>query len=347
MDSEQTKKHDELFTTDETSIIDKLLEGDESSTDNETLVTNKIRTLEELLEDDDELSTTSKQNVTDKLLATAEVVESVETVEVVEPVETVVVEPVEIVVTDELTEHSGIVVTDEIMALFVESNEQSNPAVTNELSDGFSESKGHEEFVTMNETLVESTQSVESNEVFRSKFSSLLSELTVNDILNYYYFVRRYNDLQLLNNKIDSLLVYVGSVRVTDINYNCLQDYVLTLLKELSNEDIKHIVEVLLNYEILKKDEQDNKVNHVHAIEVIKKVANKLKGKVGENVNYVDEICKIIYELLHKQPQNPKNVGLLQKSFTVMALPFTFAVGTILGGFCLAGMSIKSLLKKK
>jgi len=128
-----------------------------------------------------------------------------------------------------------------------------------------------------------------------------------------------------------------------------VEEYMHDTLRELTEEDIKNTIELLFNCKLLKEDGEGNGVSHERIIGAIKKILKVFEKKNTEgNTKSTNLIAKFIKEELEKtnKTDKSKKYSSLRKTLTVAALPLTFTIGTIFGGFCLAGISLKSIFKK-
>lgn len=167
-------------------------------------------------------------------------------------------------------------------------------------------------------------------------YTSQFMKVTILDIINYMSFVKRHDDIDGLHDKIESILTYIKNLHVFSIFFdesirskdiNC---YVYSILKDLTDSQVQHIVDVLTNIDTIKKDGEDNGIDHSHIIELF-----TLFFCTSENKITIVEELKNLIKSLDPDRKTTSNTFLKFARYAVLpiTIPLAFTFGALSGGF--------------
>jgi hypothetical protein len=172
------------------------------------------------------------------------------------------------------------------------------------------------------------------------RFDAALN-ITVLDLINYINFVSRRDNIYGLHDKIEYIFQYIKNssalTLLTDkksIFDEKLKTYIFLNFKDLTDEQLYHIVDALTNIDIIKKDGEDNGIDYSHIIELFTGMFYNLERK-----STVVDLFKIMIEECNpsfKIPEPSTFSKVARYALLPITVPLAFTFGALSGGFRLA-----------
>ena len=112
-------------------------------------------------------------------------------------------------------------------------------------------------------------------------------KVTILDLINYISFAKRHDDIDGLHDKIESILRHIKNLSVfcivvdESIRSKDIHNYIHSVLKDLNDSQVQHIVDVLTNIDTIKKDGEDNGIDHSHIIDLFTLIFSKSENKLA------------------------------------------------------------------
>lgn len=166
------------------------------------------------------------------------------------------------------------------------------------------------------------------------QYRSCAMKVTILDLINYISFAKRHDDIDGLQDKIESILRYIKNLSVfcivdESIRSKDIHNYIYSVLKDLNDSQVQHIVDVLTNIDIIKKDGEDNGIDHSHIIDFFTLIFSKSEHKLA----IVEELKNFI-KSLDPDRKTASNTFLKVARYALLpiTIPLAFTFGALSGG---------------